>query len=179
MKKHAKQKAEQVYQPSDAISVLAIAATAIILVLSLFAMERLAGVPVSVRGESASAPSDSSVSRTRRRPATVRQSQAARRAAARKARTSNASGSASSSSSACSDHACSNLISSFQGGDPTCMKHQQCVDAVYALISQTSCNAKASCRSLLGAYGFFYANQQCVTSFTAECRAAAQAAVRQ
>lgn len=177
-KRHAfrKHSSEQAYQPSDAVSVLAIAVTAIILVLSLFAMEHVAGVPVSVHGESASAPSDATT--MTRRAVHRKQSLGAQRAAARRARAGTSGSASSSSAQACDDNSCSNLLSIFFQGDPSCMKDQRCVNAVYRIISKQPCSASDGCSSLAAAYAFFYANQSCITSFTDACRAGVAQAIR-
>jgi hypothetical protein len=128
-------KPAQVYQPSDAVSVLAIAATAAILVLSLFAMERFAGIPVSVRGESASAPSQESVGTQQRvrSGASKKPSQTQSRAASRKARPAAAS-SRPAVTTRCSDATCANLLQAFMNGDPACMRDQQCKPLLMSIL---------------------------------------------
>lgn len=131
-------RSHQVYQPSDAVSVLAIAATAAILVASLFAMERFAGVPVSVRGESASAPSQETVGMPQRvrSGSTRKPSQTQNRAAARKARP--AASSKADVTTNCSDAACTNLLQAFMAGDPACMRDQQCKQRLMPILHDTN-----------------------------------------
>lgn len=165
----------QVYQPSDAVSVLAIAATAAILVLSLFAMERFAGVPVSVRGEAVYPEQQTT---TKRKTTPAKASKAAQRRAARAQRSTTILPATRTEkpADACSDANCSNLVSTLMSGAPECMRHQQCVDAVYAVISAQSCPSYASCRTLSAMYGFYYANRSCVYDLSATCAAALETA---
>ncbi|HRH93621.1 MAG TPA: hypothetical protein PKV72_03770 [Candidatus Peribacteria bacterium] len=186
MRKHAKRRVHTqaaVYQPSDFVSVVAIGITALILVSALFAMERFAGVPVSVHGESASAPSDALLSSVRK-PKAAKPSQTATRAAARKSRTPQASSSSSSSQAAvtnpvCSNALCSNLLNPFiEQGDPACMRSQQCVDIVNYAIRQPNCNRDSICITMDRLYDFYYSSQGCVTNFNDACESMAQWIIR-
>lgn len=173
-RQHPSRQILRAHQPSDAVSVLAIAATAAILVLSLFAMERFAGVPVSVRGE-AIYPEQQLKPKVKK--TANKTSKAAERRAARTQRAVNIAPSGSTNTgTACSDANCSNLVSSLLSGSPECMRYQQCVDAVYGIIASQSCNSYASCRMLSAMYGFYYANRSCVYDFSAACAAALETA---
>lgn len=174
-RQHHSRQVMNAQKPSDAVSVVAIAATAGILVLSLFAMERFAGVPVSVRGE-AMYPQQQSVRSSKVSPAR-RSGGAAARRAARQARTGNATTQpAAAAATRCSDAQCSNLVSTFLSGAPDCMRYQQCVDTVYATIAAPSCPSYGSCRTLAAIYAFYYTNRSCVYDMTATCSSSVEAA---
>lgn len=186
MRKHAKRHAHAaaVYQPSDFVSVVAIGITAIVLVLSLFAMERFAGVPVSVHGESASAPSDANLSRPTRVKST-KPSQTSKRAAARQARKPKAASGSSSSkagilitpvapaSKTCDDaQSCSYLLELFIYGDPTCLKYKACGENAFHLSTFGVCSVESpQCGQIQSMYQFFAAHPECVTNYTAACKA--------
>ncbi len=142
------------HQHSDFAAVAGIGIAAAMIVASLFALEGVAGVPISVRGEQ--------VYRTQtyqRLKRTRKPSQTANRRAAR-------------SNSAAT-------VASFLAGNPQCMKVQACTDELYRTITQPNCKQDADCRKLSALYTFFYANRGCITIMTAECREGVQNALTQ
>jgi hypothetical protein len=175
MRKHSKKAhAAAVYQPSDFVSVVAIGITAIVLVLSLFAMERFAGVPVSVRGEAVYPEQQPAKKRAVR---AAKPSQTSKRAAVRQARTPKPASSSSSATAAtpaaipvCTNEMCSNLLSYFLEGNPDCMKSQQCVDVVTKAIAEPGCSQDSTCYNLYITYSFYYLNQYCIQDFNEGCK---------